>query len=309
MSILLICPENYARNWKKALKKRLPNTNIYIFPEIESPESVEYIVCWKPDKHVFNQFPHLKVVQSLGAGVENITRTNTIPPNAVLSRIVDNNLANDMWEYALTATLYFIKNLNRYRNQQQAKVWRQKRYRRIQDTQVSILGLGQIGALIAKNFAQMGFQVKGWSNSLKTILNVETFVGLDGLSPCLDQANVLINVLPLTTATEGILNKKNLQQLKEGACLINVGRGGHLVEKDLLELLDNDFLNCAFLDVFSLEPLPESHVFWKHPKVTITPHVASLTDLNSAAEQIVENYQRFKNGEKLLHLVSIEKGY
>lgn len=309
MSILLICPEQYARHWQKALGQQLPDVKIEIYPRVDAPEEVEFIVAWKPPHGVFEEFPNLKAVQSLGAGVENIIQSNTIPKGAVLCRIVDSNLASDMWEYILMASLFYLKNMPRYVQQQATTTWKQKRYKRIKDTRVSILGLGQIGSLVAKNFAALGFQVRGWSNSKKNIAQVETFVGEKELALCLADTDILVNILPLTAATTGILNQNHLQQLNEGAYLINAGRGGHLVESDLLHLLEVGHLSGAFLDVFSIEPLPAAHPFWTHPKIQITPHVASLTDLNSASEQIAENYRRCMARKELLHVVSVEKGY
>ena len=155
----------------------------------------------------------------------------------------------------------------------------------------------------------MGFEVRGWSTSKKEIQNVKSFAGNEALDTFLKKSDILINLLPLTKETEGILNIKTLQKLPKGAFLINVGRGEHLIEEDLIQLLDNSHLSGALLDVFREEPLPKNHAYWKHPKIIITPHVASLTNVESAAKQIIENYKRFTNNQKLKHIVSIKKGY
>jgi len=169
-------------------------------------------------------------------------------------------------------------------------------YRRFKETNIAILGLGKIGAYTAAEFAKLGFSVTGWSNSQKNIPGVESYVGLEQLPTCLEKADFLVNILPLTASTKHILNKTNLQYLPQGAFLINVGRGLHNQETDIIELLDNGHLSGALLDVFSQEPLPASHPFWKHPKVFLTPHVASVTNANSAVMQIADNYRRFKKG-------------
>ncbi len=162
---------------------------------------------------------------------------------------------------------------------------------------------------MADKFAQLGFKIKGWSNSKKQIPNVKSFTGDDGLAACLNQSDFLINLLPFTENTGDILNKDRLGELPHHAFFINVGRGESLVESDLIELIDSSKLSGALLDVFRTEPLPREHPFWSHPKIEITPHVASLTNVNSAADLIIENYKHFQNNEELLHKVSVEKGY
>jgi len=309
LSILLICNHKDPKPWAKALSEKLPTATIEIFPEVADPDQVDYIICWKPKANTFQQFPKLKVVQSLGAGVEHITETDELPASVRLTRIVDPQLAIDMWEFVLAIVMNKLKLLPTYQQQQVQKEWEPHTYRRIPATSIGLLGLGKIGALVAQNFAQLGFQVVGWSNSKKEIAGVQTYIGADGFSSCLSQTDILINILPLTPNTEGILNQKNLCLLKKGAYLINVGRGGHLVEEDLIPLLNAGQLSGAFLDVFRTEPLPSEHPFWTHPQVSVTPHIASLTHVETAVAQLVENYQRFKAGKALRHEVSLEKGY
>lgn len=309
MSILLICNNKDPKPWAKALREKLPTATIEVFPDVTVSAKVDYIICWKPETDAFQQFPNLKVVQSLGAGVEHITETNELSASITLTRIVDPQLAVDMWEFVLAIVMSRLKLLPTYAQQQARKKWEQHTYRRIPETTIGVLGLGKIGALVARNFAHLGFPVVGWSNSQKEIEGVESHTGQDGFSNCLSQTAILINILPLTPDTEGILNQKSLSLLKKRAYLINVGRGGHLVEEDLIPLIDHGQLSGAFLDVFHTEPLPTPHPFWEHPKVTITPHIASLTNVETAVEQLVENYRRFKTGKQLLHVVSLKKGY
>ncbi|MCB0629548.1 MAG: glyoxylate/hydroxypyruvate reductase A [Saprospiraceae bacterium] len=309
MSILIICNNKDSQPWAEALRRQLPEAEINIYPEVTDPEKVEYVVCWKPQAGVLDQFPKLKVVQSLGAGVEHITRTQKERPGVQLTRIVDPNLTVDMWEFVLAAIMQQLKQLPFYADRQREGKWQPGTYRRIKDTTIAVLGLGQIGSLVAERLAGLGFQVKGWARSQKEIDGVDCFAGWDALADCLHDADFLVNILPLTRTTEGILNEKHLRYLKPGVFLINVGRGGHQNEADLLKLLNENFLSGAFLDVFQTEPLPREHPFWTHPKVIVTPHIASLTDVQSASRQIVENYRRFRNGEPLLHTVSWEDEY
>jgi len=291
------------------VQEKAPEATVEIYPNVKDLAAIQFIICWKPKKGILSQFPNVKVLQSLGSGVNHIFRENTIPPEAVITRIVDKNLTRDMWEFTLTVVLTQMRRLPLYAKNQERRIWKPRSYRRMRDTTVAVLGLGKIGGYVAEQFAALGFKVKGWSNSKKNIPKVESYAGLDELPTCLKEVDYLISILPLTPATTGILNKENLQHLKKGAFILNVGRGPHQNETDLIALLDSGHLSGVLLDVFATEPLPSKHPFWTHPKIQITPHVASLTDLNSASDLIVENYRRLKVGEDLLNVVSLDKGY
>ena len=309
LSILIICNNKDSEVWKKALTAKLPDETIEIFPEVEDPNKVDFIVCWKPGENVFEQFSNAKVIQSLGAGIDHISTTNTVKEDCLVSRIIDPTLSEDMWEFVLAAVLAHMKQFPIYAHQQLKKNWQPHSYQVIKTTTIAILGLGVIGIYVAEKFAQIGFTVKGWANSRKVIPGVKSYKGREELSACLNNSDFLINILPLTDATRGILNEANLKSLKSGACLINVGRGAHLMEADLTKLLDESVLSGAVLDVFATEPLAVDHPFWQHPKIRITPHVASLTNVTTAVNQVVENYLRFKENKPLLNIVSMEKGY
>jgi len=309
VSIVLICNNKDPKPWATGLQKAFPDTLIEIYPEVKDPASVHFAVCWKPEPGVLDQFPALKVIQSLGAGVEHILQTQTLSPPLQLTRVVDPGLANDMWEFVLAVVMDRLKGLRQYLLQQQQQLWQQRGYNTFAQTRIGILGLGQIGSLVAQRFAQLGFAVSGWSGSLKDIPGVKTYVGESGFNSCLAESDILVNILPLTSSTTGILNSSSLQKLPQEAYLINVGRGAHLVDQNLLELLDEGHLGGAFLDVFHQEPLPEDHPFWSHPKVSVTPHIASLTNVETAMEQIIANYRRLLAGKPLLHEVKLNKGY
>ncbi|NER14944.1 glyoxylate/hydroxypyruvate reductase A [Leptobacterium flavescens] len=309
MSILIVFNNKDPKPWEKILKQKLMQADVSIFPQVKDPATVRFVLCWKPEKDILDRFPNLRVVQSVGAAVEHITRTQNLNENIIISRIVDSRLSEDMWEFLLAAVMQHLKGLSHYSRQQQEKLWQQKEYRTVDQTTVSVLGLGKMGGLVAAKFARLGFKVKGWSASEKSIPKVEAYTGAEELDGFLANSDILINLLPLTHQTEGILNRENLQKLKKGAYLINVGRGEHLVENDLTYLLDREHLSGALLDVFTMEPLPECHSFWEHPKIQITPHIASLTNINSAADQVIENYRNFLEGKPLLNTVSLQKGY
>lgn len=309
MSILIVYDNEEAQEWANVFRKEIPEAKVEVYPDVADVNAVDFIVCWKPQDGVFAQFPQLKVAQSLGAGVEHIFDTQNLGADVQVTRIVDPMLSSDMWEYLLAVTLNHLKQLSLYRDQAKEGLWKPHRYKTIAETTVSILGLGQIGCFVAKAFAQLGFVVQGWSRTPKDIEGVRCSHGKDNLPTLLGQTDVLLNILPLTGQTLGILCRENLQHLKSNAYLINVGRGGHLVEKDLLELLDEGRIAGATLDVLSEEPLPSSHPFWRHPKIDVTPHIASLTNIKTATQQIVDNYRNFKTGQPLLNLVSKERGY
>lgn len=309
MSILLIFENKNVEPWKKALIEKLPNTTIEVYPNVKNNESVDFVICWKPKKNVFKQFPNIKIIQSVGASIEHITNSQTINTDSIITRIIDKKLSNDMWEFLIAIVLSELKNTRIYLAQKSSKTWHQHDYKSISNTSVSILGLGQIGSFVAEKFGQIGFNVKGWSNSSKQIPNVNSYHKENEFNLFLNNSDFLINLLPLTDKTKGILNKSTFQELPRNSFVINVGRGEHLIEEDLINQLDNSLLSGAFLDVFKEEPLPKEHLFWNHPKIQITPHVASLTNVKTATNQIIENYNRFLNNEELINIVSLKKGY
>ena len=309
MSALIIIEHPIEEKWRVAIQKELPDDLIEVYPNVKDPVAVDFIITFKPRKAALQEFPNVKVVQSLGAGVNNIIETNALTKEMTLARIVDPFLAEDMWEFTLAVVLSEIKNLPKYQEQKAQSLWKPSYYRRFRDTTIGILGLGKIGSCVATNFAKLGFQVKGWSNSKKNIVGVDSYAGMEELPNALKEVDFLINILPLTEATEGILTNSTLEKLPKGAFLINVGRGPHNDETAIVQLLDNEHLSGVLLDVFNQEPLPAEHPFWQHPKVKITPHIASLTNRSSAAILIADNYRRFKAGEILANVVSLEKGY
>jgi len=309
MSILIICNNKDPQPWADALKKELPDVGINIFPDIKNVKDVEFAICWKPGTNVLQAFTNIKAVQSLGASVEHIFDTNIIDKNVQVSRIIDPQLSHDMYEFLLSISLNHLRKLNLYKVQQNLNKWEQHSYENIKSTTVSILGAGKIGGYVAANFAKVGFVVQTWSEEVVNIPLVKSFYEDGGLKSLLNNSDILINLLPLTNKTRGILNRELLLKLKKGSYLINVGRGPHLVNEDLMELLSQNHLSGASLDVFDEEPLPDNHPFWNHPKINVTPHIASLTNTKTAVQQIVENFNRLQKGIPLLNVVSHQKGY
>ncbi|MDM1296256.1 glyoxylate/hydroxypyruvate reductase A [Sphingobacterium sp. N143] len=308
MSIALEINSKRSGDWRDELLKLLPGTKIEIYPDIENPNEVEFILCWKPAPAYYKRFPNLKVVQSAGAGIDHLF-PESLPEHISVSKIVDPVLKEDMFEHVLTCLMNGMKNFASYAQNKSNKQWNPLAYMTIDQTKVAILGLGEIGGYVAEKLAGMGFDVKGWSNSKKNIPGVESFVGLDELGSAIDAVDFVVNILPLTTQTENILNRDVFKLFKSGSILINVGRGGHVVEDALLEAIENKVIKAAYLDVFHHEPLPEDHLFWDCAPIFITPHVASRTNIASSVKQVVDNYKRMLHHQSLLNEVSLKKGY
>lgn len=309
MKIVMISPDHDTKAWEDALWNENQDLEIEVYPEDTDRENTDFILAWNPPKDVFNQYPNLKVVASMGAGIRHITKNKSLNAEVIVTKIEDDQLIEDLQYFVLTSVLNYCRNIPHYVVQQQEKNWNRIPYKQPKETRVGILGLGNIGLPVAQILAQNNFNVSGWSNSEKEIENIKTFAGQDGLSPFLKDLDVVVCLLPLTDDTEEILNEDLFKQLPKGAYLINVGRGAHLAESDLLEALDNEHLSGAALDVFQDEPLPKDHPFWENEKITITPHTASVTKPTAVAHQITENYKRLKEGKELKHTISRNKGY
>ncbi|MGY5849988.1 2-hydroxyacid dehydrogenase [Salegentibacter sp. F14] len=309
MSFLIVSPGKDPENWVKALQNQHPGLNIYVYPEEHDKEEVTFVLSWKHPRGLFKNYPNLKVIASMGAGVDHITSDPELPENIQITKVVDNMLEEDMGNFVLSLVLNYQRDLLSYQKQQAEKTWNPITYKRNKDMNVGILGLGHLGRTTAKTLVKNGFKVHGFSKTPKDIENIESFSGEEEMEDFLKKSEILVNLLPLTQETEKILNKDLFEKLPEGAYVINVARGEHLVELDLIEMLDQDHLSGAALDVFWEEPLPEDHPFWEHPKVFITPHIASVTHPNYVVPQIAENYERMMEEEPLKNVVEKEKGY
>jgi len=309
MKIVIICPDFDTRAWEDALWEENPDLEIEVYPDDTHRENTDFILTWNPPEGVFKHYPNLKVVASMGAGIRHITRNKSLGEEVVVTKIEDEQLIEDLQYFVLTSVLNYCRNIPYYVRQQLQKKWHRIPYLQPKETRVGVLGLGNIGLPVAQLLVKNNFKVRGWSNSKKEIKNITAFAGRSEFPKFLKDLNVLVCLLPLTDDTEDILNEDLFAQLPNGAFLINVGRGAHLVESDLLEALDNESLSGAALDVFQDEPLPKDHPFWGNKKITITPHTASVTKPASVAYQIIENYKRFQTGKELKHTISRDKGY
>lgn len=311
MAILIIAPGLKADWWARELNKQNPDFDVRIWPDTGNPNEIEYALAWKPPAGALATFSNLKVVFSLGAGVDHLLIDPDFPDSAAISRVVDPYLTAGMVEYVVLHVLRYHKNQPALNDQQRAKVWddRAHELKQADERRVGILGLGELGQAAAKALTAMNFNVAGWSKSPKTIAGVECFDGPAGLHSLLEHTDILVCLLPLTPETEGILCTDLFRRLPAGARLINAARGGHLVEDDLVPALESRRLLHATLDVFRTEPLPTSHPFWNHPKITVTPHNASITDPRSVARQIAEGIAAVERGDPLPNSVDTTLGY
>jgi len=309
MGIVIIRQDNKIEIWKEALKRKTPEIPVYNYLEDHPRENIRMALVWKHPSGALKGYPNLECIASSGAGVDFLFEDKELPTKIPITRVVDEYLAKDMSEHVIALVFSHLKNLNQYKVDQFNKVWKPVDYHRIKDLTIGIMGLGALGKVLAEDLYRFGFKVQGWSGSRKNLAGIKTFAGDREQMTFLNSTQILVCLLPLTKETSGILNKALFSQLPKGAHIINVARGGHLVDNDLLGMLDNNHLSGASLDVYHQEPLSTDHPFWEHPKVHMTPHYASVSDTNSVVPQILENYRRLVSGEELLNLVSKTKGY
>lgn len=308
-AILFISRADDPEAWSAALKKRLAGAEVRIWPEVGDVAAIDAAVVWRYPRGDLKRYPNLRLICSLGAGVDHIVSDDARPAGVPIVRIVDPDLTQGMCEYILLAALRYHRQFPEYAELQHQRRWSKLPPPRIGERRVGVMGIGAIGGAAARWLAYVGFPVAGWSRRPKTLDGVETFHGADGLEKFLARTDILVCVLPLTPDTRGIVNARNLALLPEGAFVVNVARGGHVAAADLIAALDSGHIAGATLDVFEPEPLPSDHRLWAHPKVTITPHIAALTNPETAADQIAENIRRARDGRTLLNVVDPAAGY
>ncbi len=251
----------------------------------------------------------LKLIQSLWAGVDKLLADATLPAAVPIARMVDPAMNRAMAETAAWAVLSLHRRAFDYAAQQRQTQWRALPQKRADEIAVLVLGLGQMGRTTALQLAALGYRVSGWSARVQEIPGLSASAGWAQLPTALGAADIVVNLLPLTDDTRGLFDRTRLAQLRAGASLVNLARGAHVVEKDLLAALNAGRLEHAVLDVFDTEPLPPTHVFWFHPRVTLWPHAAAQTDLRSAAAVVAANVEAVRRGEAAAHLVDRSRGY
>lgn len=310
MVVVLVTPRGeQAEIWRAGLSRLLGAIEFHVFPDVGDPARVDVALAWKAPPGALARFPNLKLICSLGMGVDHLLQDPLLPAHVPVARLVDANMVEQMSEYVLYGILHFHRRFDVYARYQREKRWEELPLPHTALRRIGIMGIGEIGTDCAGKAAALGFSVRGWSRSPKAIPGVECFAGDDQLPAFLRETDILVSVLPLTAETRGIVNARTLASLPQGAYFINVARGGLVCEDDLLAALDSDRLAGALLDVTAAEPLPEASPLWTHPKVVLTPHIAGLTNPQTAVHPIADNLRRLADGRPLLHLVERSRGY
>ena len=301
MIIAFVAQEEDPQRWLPRLRETLPRDHFVVWPDVGDPGEVDIALVAKPPAGALAGLPRLKLVQSLWMGVDGLLADPTLPRAIPIARLIDPVMVAAMSETVLCRY--------RYRAQQARREWKPLPQHMAADRTVGLLGLGELGQDAAAKLRALGFNVCGWSRRPKRLEGIACFHGESGLTDLLARSGVLVCLLPLTASTRDILNAGALARLPEGACVVNLARGGHVVEADLLAALDSGRLAHAYLDVFPTEPLPADHPFWVHPAVTVTPHVAALTEPRTSLAKVVANIERVRRGERPEALVDVQAGY
>ncbi|MEN5279841.1 glyoxylate/hydroxypyruvate reductase GhrA [Serratia marcescens] len=313
MNIIYYHPLFNAQEWLTGIKQRLPQAEIREWQRGDE-RPADYALVWRPPHEMLANRRDLKAVFALGAGVDAILdqerkHPGTLPAGVPLLRLEDTGMAQQMQEYALSYVLRYFRRFDEYQALQQRQEWQPLDPHSLDDFTIGILGAGVLGQSVARKLTEFGFSVRCWSRSAKQLDGVQSFAGEAQRGAFLDGVKLLINLLPNTPETVGILNRELFAQLRPGAYLINIARGAHLVEADLLAALEHGQLAAATLDVFAREPLPQDHPFWRHPRVTITPHIAAITLPQQAMDQIAANIRALEAGHAPAGVVDRQRGY
>tara|TARA_B110000977_G_scaffold120448_1_gene155039 strand:+ start:4483 stop:5406 length:924 start_codon:yes stop_codon:yes gene_type:complete len=307
MAILIDSVSKNLNLWLKAFKSYDDQVEVYCYNDAVALEKITTAVVWNHRPGLFKQLPNLKLIASLGAGVDHIMNDPDIPPQVSITRIIGDGLSGPMSNFCIGAILHHQRQFDKYLIDKSTKTWDQEPNPE-REINVGIMGLGALGADLAEKLNYLGFNVFGLSQSRKKIAHVVSYLNAE-LDLFLSKINILVVMLPATESTRAILSKKLFDKLKKGTYLINVARGHHQVNGDIIDALENGQLSGAFLDVFPEEPLPKQSSLWDHPKIMITPHIAVVTKINEAVPQIIASHKRVRIGKLPEILVDRIKGY
>lgn len=313
MKVIVYSPEvSRTQQWADCLQQQGLDAEILVWQEHDQHNTVQadYAVVWLPTEHFFQTVTGLKAVFSMGAGVDAILKLQSLPESLPVIRLDDQEMGTKMTEYVVHAVAEITRQFSSHQQDHASKAWNQGDYAYYQDWPIGIMGLGKIGSKIADVLVSIGYSVHGWSRSAQSSDDkITRYHGTDQLGLFLSQSRIVVNVLPLTPQTQGILNEKLFQQMPDNGYIINIGRGEHLDEQALLNSLDQGQLAGAVLDVFRQEPLPAEHPFWQHPAIRITPHIAGPTNLMQAMRQIADKLLAHQKGIPLSGVVDKRIGY
>lgn len=306
MGLLINIPDRNVDKLVAKLSEHIKSSEIYVYPDTPVPSAIEFALVWKHEPGSLSKFSNIRGISSFGAGVDAILSDSELP-NVPIARIVDNDLANNMANFVSTIINSYRLRLHDYSQQQTLALWKPRSPRK--EKKVGILGLGELGQATALQLKRTGFEVTGWSQSVKKLDGVECLTGRAGFDEIIATSDYLVCLLPLTPLTKGILNESVFDKMKPSSVLVNVARGAHIVEQDLISALYDKSIAHAFLDVFEEEPLPEQHPYWRTPNISITPHVSAVTNIDTAVTQIVSNYNNVKNNKAMVNTIDVYKGY
>jgi glyoxylate/hydroxypyruvate reductase len=294
--------------WESAFRNGAPGVTL-VHDKGDALPGIRYAMTWKPRADLYRRMPDLAALFALGAGIERFLGDASVPPQVKIVKMAEPGLTQAMEHYVLWQVLNHHRRFWELDVAQREARWIDQTYPAPWERKVGVLGLGTLGVAVAKLLAEFGFATRGWSRSAKTIDGVQCFASRETLDSFLDGIELLVCLLPLTEETRGFLNADLFAKLAPGAGLINVGRGAHLNESDLLLALESGRLNAASLDVMSVEPLPEGHPFWRHPRIFLTPHLAADVDPVTSAVAIRHQIARFEAGKRLEHVAERSRGY
>ena len=306
MNITFCCAETKSEPWLVGLRAALPAAQVALWQPGAAP--ADHAVVWAPPQQFFDEQPQLRGVFNIGAGVDALLKLR-LPPQAVVVRLDDAGMSVQMAEYVCHAVIRHFREFDAYEAAMRAGQWSYRKPRRRADFAVGVMGLGVLGERVARALQGFEFPVNGWSRSAKSIEGVRSFCGAEQFKNFLASTKVLVNLLPLTPDTRDIMNRETLSQLQPGGYVINVARGAHLVDEDLIALLDCGHLAGATLDVFRAEPLPSDHPFWQHPQITLTPHTSARTLREESIVQIAGKILALEQGYCVAGIVDPVRGY
>ncbi len=295
--------------WCQMLRDLMPDWNVYPIDQVPDPDAVTYSVLWRPATGSMKPFRNLKAIVSLGAGIDHVLADEQLPIHVPIIRTVGTDLTQRMKEYVALHVLRHHRELPAIQANQARQLWEQIVVPPAPQRRVGVMGLGNLGAVAADLLKQIGFEVRGWSRSPKDLPGIQCFSGSEGFGAFLEGTEILVCLLPLTESTRGILNVDTFNRLKRGASIVNAARGPHLVDSDLVDALNSGQISSATLDVFHVEPLPKTHPFWTNPKITVTPHVASLIDAPTGSKIVAKNIRTFQETGTVADLADAKRGY
>jgi glyoxylate/hydroxypyruvate reductase A len=308
MTLLFKIDDERGSAWKALFNTHAPDIDVRLWPDIGDPGQVRYFASWESPKDLSARFPNLEVVFATSAGVDQFD-LNTLPEPIEVVRMLDPGIAQGIVEYVCFAVLSLHRDMPLYLEQQRQNQWQTRPLTPAGQRRIGVMGLGNLGVAALNALRPFGFSLSGWARSEKDIDGVQCFAGEQQLQPFLNQCDVLICMLPLTEDTRGILNADTFAALPHGARLINLGRGGHLVEADLLDALASGQIEHAILDVLNDEPPSQDHPYWQHPRIWLTPHIGAMTSPATAFDGLLANIRRHQNGEAMHGAVARNEGY